>query len=52
MLNRREFLRRVGVVGAAAALSLREALAQLRSSEKENAMEAIQTVTGPVAPRT
>jgi phosphotriesterase-related protein len=50
MLNRREFLRRVGVVGAAAALSPREALAQLRSSEKENAMEAIQTVTGPVDP--
>ncbi len=50
MLNRREFLRRAGVAGVAAALSPREALARLRSSEKENAMEAIQTVTGPVDP--
>lgn len=50
MLTRREFLRRVGAAGAAAALSPREALARLRSSGEEDAMAAIQTVTGPAAP--
>jgi phosphotriesterase-related protein len=50
MLTRRDFLKRVGAVGAAAALGTRQALAQLRSSEKENAMATIQTVTGPIAP--
>lgn len=50
MLTRREFLRRVGAAGAAAALSPGEAVARLRSSGEGNAMAAVQTVTGPVAP--
>jgi phosphotriesterase-related protein len=50
MVSRRKFLKRAAAAGAAAALYPREALAQCGSSEKENAMEAIQTVTGPIAP--
>jgi phosphotriesterase-related protein len=50
MLSRRQFLRHIGAMGAAAALNSSAALAKLASSKKETAMEAIQTVTGPIAP--
>jgi phosphotriesterase-related protein len=50
MFSRRQFLRRIGAATLVAALDPGRGLAHGRLCEKENPMQPIQTVAGPVAP--